>query len=128
MDPLLDEFFGHARVAYAGTPAWRPPTDVWETDDVIHVVMAISGMSAGEIEIELEADILVISGVRRDLTTGTRHYHAMEIQVGPFERVIRLNRSVAAERIEARYEAGCLRVVLPKAPSPPAGARRVPVR
>ncbi len=129
LEGYIDEFFRRPRpVGFVVTPNWRPATDVFETAEAYHVVMEVAGMSPEEIGIEVEGDTLTIWGVRSDGARGQRHYHKMEIEVGPFERKIRFPRPVDADQIQAAYDRGMLEVRLPKAEERPSVARRVPIR
>lgn len=129
LEAYFDEFMTPARaIGFAPTPKWRPPTDVWENEDAFHVVMELSGMHAAEIGIEMAGDTLIVSGVRPDEAGGRRNYHVMEIQVGPFERRIRIACPIAVATIEAGYDRGCLRIRLPKAAARPSGPRQIPIR
>ena len=113
---------------FAATPKWRPPTDVYETEEAYHVVMDLACIRPEDVAVELIGEMLVVRGVRPERARGKRHYHSMEIQVGPFERRVRLGRPVRADAIEATYERGYLEIHLPKAKDPPSGLRRIPIR
>jgi HSP20 family protein len=93
---------------------WRPPTDVYETDDCIVVKVEIAGMAQEDFSISLEAKKLLISGIRRD-PAAKLGYQQMEILYGHFETQVLLPRAVEVEKIEARYQNGFLNVRLPKA-------------
>lgn len=93
---------------------WRPPTDVYETDDCIVVKVEIAGMEEGDFDIALDARKLVISGVRHD-PAAKLGYQQMEILYGHFETHVHLPRAIDADRIEATYRNGFLHVRLPKA-------------
>jgi HSP20 family molecular chaperone IbpA len=48
---------------------WRPPTDVYETDDSVVVVVEIAGLAEGDYTVTLSGRALLISGERRDPAT-----------------------------------------------------------
>jgi len=102
----------HWRLAMR-TPAWRPPTDVYESEDQIVVRVEIAGMHEDDFKIELDGLFLSIRGVRSD-TTGRRAYHQMEIRFGEFSSDIELPAPVMASEVDATYKDGFLRIVLPK--------------
>jgi len=52
--------------------------------------MDIAGMQAGDFQVEVNEGILKIAGERTPRQQGRRHYHSMEVQIGPFERRFRL--------------------------------------
>lgn len=103
----------HGRpVGFAASPKWRPRADVYESEDELVVQMDIAGMDAGAFRVELAAGVLTIAGERSSPGTGKRHYHAMEVQIGPFERRLRLPVPVDAGSLRANYEQGLLEVRL----------------
>src|SRR5207245_5806633 len=81
-------------------------TDIDETDTALVVYMDIAGMRAEEFSVELAEGILTIGGERKPRREGKPHYHAMEVQVGPFERRFRLPVPVDPDSIRARYGQG----------------------
>ncbi len=95
--------------------AWRPPTDVLETDDAVVVVVEIAGMRGLNISVIFERQVLSIRGVRPD-TNVCKTYHQMEIDYGEFVSEVRVPFRVDSDKIEATYSDGFLKVVLPKAP------------
>ncbi len=92
---------------------WRPPTDVYETDDEIVVKVEIPGMSQEEFDISFQDRRLVIAGHRRD-TCDKLGYHNMEIRYGAFRTEVRVGWPVDQGAISAEYEGGFLYVSLPK--------------
>ncbi|HWQ83872.1 MAG TPA: Hsp20/alpha crystallin family protein [Anaerolineales bacterium] len=109
--------FGEARSGFwrinVHSP-WRPPTDVFETEDVLIVRMEIAGMRESDFAIELNGRLLSIRGVRPDANE-RRSYYQMEIRFGEFSIEIELPFPIYADRVEASYRDGFLRLVLPKA-------------
>ncbi len=94
---------------------WLPPTDLFETEEALVVVMDISGIDHREVSVKIEGHTLTIRGLRREIKKySKRHYYLMEIDYGPFERRFHLPRTVDADQIEARYADGFLEVVMPK--------------
>ncbi len=92
---------------------WRPPTDVFETDEAVVVRLEVAGMRPEDFRITLQDRVLVIRGVRYE-QAGVRAYQQMEIRFGEFEVVVHLSWPVQAEEIEAEYRDGFLLVRLPK--------------
>lgn len=93
---------------------WRPPTDVFETEDVLVVRIEIAGMVDSDFAIFVDERFLMIRGVRSE-TAERRAYHQMEIRFGEFGVDIELPYPVAVNEITAVYSNGFLRVMLPKA-------------
>jgi HSP20 family protein len=118
----------HGRpIGFVESLKWKPPTDVYETDDAVVVHMDIAGMRSGDFLVELADGILTIAGERLARREGKRHYHAMEIQIGPFERRLRLPAPVDPDSVHASYEAGFLEVRFRKLPARDSGTHSVKV-
>ena len=101
---------------------WRPPTDVYETDDSVVVVVEIAGLGEGDYIITLSGRTLLISGERRDPAERVT-YQQMEIRHGRFRTQVHLPWALEPQGQQASYTNGFLKVVLAKAQ-----VRRVPVR
>lgn len=94
---------------------WRPPTDVFETDEAYVVMVEVAGMREAEFAVTLDRQVLAIRGVRAD-SPAANAYHHMEIAYGEFATEVRLAVAIDAADIQASYADGFLRVVLPKSP------------
>jgi len=113
---------------------WRPPTDVFESDDAYVIRVEISGLrqtAAGEIEnaaLLIEGDLLVLRGERSDDCPYTKcNYHQMEIQYGPFEVAVRIPAAFDRDAITTKYRQGFLEIVAPKARRAPRGSKRIKI-
>lgn len=95
------------------SPQWRPPTDVFETDDAFIVVVEVAGMRGAEIAVMLENKELSVRGTRHE-KGDFKAFHQMEIAHGEFETIVRLPKSIDIKTTEAVYSDGFLRIVLPK--------------
>ena len=116
----MDELFGS--VWGAGGPlSRRPQTGFSPRVDVYYcgqppkaiVKVDLAGVSLDSIGLEVVGRELVISGERPIQETEGRVYQQVEIQAGPFRRVIELNADPVAEEARATYDDGILRVELP---------------
>lgn len=103
--------------------AWRPPTDVYETERSIEVRVEVAGMREEDFRISLADRSLIIAGRRKD-PSPKRAYQQMEISWGEFRTEVYLPCAVDEERVEASYKDGFLLIVLPKAE---AQRKRVPI-
>ncbi len=96
------------------THLWRPPTDVYETEEHIVIQVEIAGVRQEDFAISLAERRLSISGVRHDPTSDRRAYHQMEVHFGEFRTDVDLPGPVDEDNIDAEYSDGFLRVILPK--------------
>jgi HSP20 family protein len=118
----------HGRpVGFVASTKWKPRCDVFETDDALIVHMDVAGMTPEEFQVEVGDGVLTISGERRARGDGKRHYHTMEVQVGPFERRLRLPVPVDPRSMRATYEHGFLEVRLAKLPERRSGFHSIKV-
>lgn len=94
---------------------WRPPVEVYETDESLIVTAEIAGISERDLHVVIEHDTLSIRGERRDDRGGERRsYRETGIAFGPFGVDVYIPFSVDAERAEADYANGFLRIRLPR--------------
>lgn len=96
------------------TPFWRPPTDVYETDEAIIVRAEVAGMRDEDFTIEVDGRWLSIHGNRLD-NSSRRAYHQMEIRFGEFSIEMELPVLVDVQQVKAFYDNGFLIITLPKA-------------
>lgn len=96
------------------SPAWRPPTDVFETENAIVVRVEIAGMREEDFFIELNGRNLTVRGSRQDMPE-RRAFHQMEIYFGEFAIELELPNYIETDQVQAVYSDGFLRVHLPKA-------------
>ncbi len=90
--------------------------DVYETDKEVVVESAIAGVTAEELNISLEQDILIIKGERKDpaVQDKEKNYFVKECYFGPFEKEIILPKEVETSQIKAKMKNGFLIIRLPK--------------
>ncbi len=120
VDQMLHGLFPHQHRSRPRT--WRPPTDVYETDDAVIVKIEIAGMKPEDFTISFIDRVLAVSGNRQDMDS-KQSYHCLEIPYGEFHTEIALPGGYDEDAIEAKYENGFLRVTLPKSKV----ERRVPI-
>ena len=92
---------------------WSPPTDIFEVKTGYIVRVEVAGMLHQEFFIQLDDNILFISGSRID-TPDRRAFHQMEIHFGEFRTFVVIPGPVIIENISAEYHDGFLIIVLPK--------------
>ena len=113
---MFDSFFSgkHPFFCPEGR-AWNPPTDIFETENALHVKIEVAGLKEKDIEVKVNRDYLIIRGQRKDehRNINTR-FHLMEIHYGSFERVLKLPHLVDMSRIVATLENGFLIVTVPR--------------
>jgi HSP20 family protein len=127
MDRLFDE-------------TWRPllegreislnslALDVHETDAAYTVTTEMPGVQADNIHVRIDGDYLLIEGEIPEEVVQEKGARALirERRFGRFSRRIRLPLPVENDKIEATYDNGVLKLVLPKAEA--VQPKQIPVR
>jgi HSP20 family protein len=94
---------------------WRPPIDVYETEDTVSIVAEVAGMDREAIEVEIDRDIVSIRGVRPDPNVcDNRAFHEAHIAYGEFAADVYVPHNVDTDRATATYENGFLMIQLPR--------------
>lgn len=98
---------------------FSPAVDVAYTSDppLAIVTAELAGVSPEELDVEIQGRKLILSGRRDPAGIEGDVYQQVEIERGPFRRVIELGAEVRSEEAKARYEDGLLRIELPLAGS-----------
>jgi HSP20 family protein len=110
MERLLSDFSSRRMpLLLSKETAWRPPTDVYETEKELVVRTEIPGLNVEDFKVILEDRVIIIKGARRDPTpSGKKQFHEMEINLGRFERNIGIPRHIHISSVDAAYENGFL--------------------
>lgn len=107
----LTEDFGDGE----SVTAWKPDVDLTETDEEFCLTAEFPGMSADDIDVEVEENDLVLRGEKgMEKEEEGEDYHVTERSYGEFYRRFSLPSSVDAEKISAEMKDGVLTVRLPK--------------
>jgi HSP20 family protein len=115
MNRLFDDLVPTTRDAYNGITR-VPPAEMEETPEAIHLSLEIPGMEAKELDVQVTAEAVSISGERKSETkTEEKGVTRTEFRYGKFERVIPLPVRVKNEEVGAEYKDGILKITLPKA-------------
>lgn len=92
---------------------WAPSVDVIETEDAYLLFAELPGVRKEDIQLQVRDRRLELSG-RRQALGESRNFLRMERSYGPFRRAFDLGTPVDAESISASFEAGILRIHVPK--------------
>jgi HSP20 family protein len=99
----------------SATRRWMPAMDLVETDDHFVLRADLPGLSEDDVKIEVEDDVLTVSGERRsEHETKKEGFHRVERAFGAFSRSLTLPNGVDASAVEASFDKGVLEVRIPK--------------
>jgi HSP20 family protein len=134
MEQLFDRFRGYPPVANAlprlgfGN-GLHPAIDMAETDDAVEITADIPGVSADDLDVSLNGDLLVIKGEKSDeRTEKDKNYHLTERSYGSFQRQIRLGFTPADDAIDGHFADGVLKVTIPKPADVKAHNRKIEIK
>ena len=94
---------------------FRPPVDSFLSEDPprFTVVVELAGIDPDQVSVTATEGALVISGERPRQPCEGRAYQQIEIEYGPFERLVHLPDDVDLPQAEARYDRGLLTIEFP---------------
>jgi HSP20 family protein len=126
----MDELFGDVFERRRGLRGrgFSPRVDVYYVDNPPRAVVKVdlAAVDPGDVALEIRGRQLMIAGERRPTEGGGRLYQQIEIEHGPFRRVVELGADVVADQANASYVDGVLQVEIPLA-APDQSVRRVPI-
>ena len=118
---LFDRFFGNdlfdwSNQNFSSTNTTLPSVNIKESNDDFEVEVAAPGFDKSDFKIELNNDVLTISSDKNleSETNEGQQFTRREFSYQSFSRSFTLPNIADSEKIEAKYENGILRVVIPK--------------
>lgn len=114
LNNLFDEFFN------AVPATWSkdfnvPAVNIHETDDAYHLELAAPGLNKEDFKLNVEKGLLTISYEKKTENVETVYKtHRREYTVSSFKRSFNVDENINIEAIEAKYDNGILKVLLPK--------------
>ena len=111
----MDQLFQRVSGAATARSGVFPPVNLYETSDGYVLTAEVPGLKSDEIEVTVEHDRLTLAGERRVEHPQEASLHRVERRAGSFRRTLQLPGEVDADKVEASYRNGVLRVRIPKA-------------
>jgi HSP20 family protein len=116
MNRLHDHFFSGRGLA---KQAFQVAVDIREEADAFYVEAEVPGLKADDIKVDVEKNVLTLSGERRVEKEDTQDtYRRVERQYGSFTRSFSLPQTVDADSISADLKNGVLELKIPKKEAP----------
>lgn len=121
---LFDDFFnrdlfnwGNSNYSQSNTTV--PAVNIRETSEQYEVEVAAPGMSKKDFKVELDGNMLTISSEKtqeqEENGNSEERYFRKEFSYQSFQRTFNLQKNVVdIDKIEARYENGLLKLMIPK--------------
>ena len=115
---IFDDFASTRQVSHSGI-------DLYETDEGWFLEVAVPGLTAADIDVDVEGRQLTIKAEPKETDAEGRRYWLQSLPRGSFTRTVRVPRGVDTETVSATVQAGLLTVTMPR--SPEARARKVEI-
>lgn len=115
MERMFEDFGRMPKMSIKGQD-FVPACEISETDTQYFMSMDLPGLKKEDIKVEIDENTLTVSGERKQEKkegdeTSTQY---IERYYGTFTRSFALPSAVDAEKVEARYEDGVLKLEIPK--------------
>ena len=121
MPTVFDEFFKpwndwfENGGTFSGRTMTMPAVNIMENKNDYGLSLAVPGMKKEDFNIDVEGNMLTISCEKEETTEqNNERYNRKEYNYSSFSRSFTLPEEVNREKIEAKYEDGVLKVMLPK--------------
>lgn len=114
---LFNDLFGNFENALANT--WNNssvPTNITESDIAYQIEIAAPGRKKENFKVRIEKDIVVISYEGKEAESDIKAVKKIrnEFSINNFTRTFSIDEKIDQEKIEAKYEDGLLKVLIPK--------------
>jgi len=113
----IDRFFSDEDWFLPVLPRFQagPVMDVYETDKNVVAEVNLPGVDPEKVDVSVKNGVLRVSGASEEKSEEKKKgYWRKEIRKGSFERAIRLSSEVQEDKVDATYEKGVLKIVIPK--------------
>lgn len=123
---VFDEVFRGFPVGRGATATggFTPSLDVHETEQGLELSAELPGLSEQDIELRIEGDLMTLSGEKKEEQTRDQGgLHLTERSFGRFQRSFRLPFRPDPGQVQAEFDRGILRIVLPRPQQQQAGGR-----
>ena len=118
MNRLFNTFFETAPAQGNDSAAgrrWIPAMDLAENEHDFVLRVDLPGLSEDDVNIELEDNVLTISGQRKaEHEERKEGYYRVERTFGRFSRSLTLPEGIDPEKVDAHFDRGVLEVTIPK--------------
>ncbi len=106
-----------------------PAVDVTESDKAYEITAELPGLDEKNIQVNLAHGGLIIKGEKKEeKEEKQKDYYMSERRYGSFERYFGLPEGVDADKIEASFKNGVLKVTLPKTAEAQKPAKKIEVK
>ena len=129
MNRLFDQAFqGFPEIVGSNKAVLAPSMDVKETEKAVEIQTELPGVDQKDVDVSYANGILTIKGEKKAEKDETKAgYQVSERSYGSFLRSLSVD-DVNADKIEARFDKGVLKITLPKVPAAQAKTKKIEVK
>jgi HSP20 family protein len=99
------------------TASFIPAVDVYEDEKKVVLKLEVPGIEEKDLDVSVENNVLTVKGERKfEKEEKEENFHRIERRYGSFYRAFTLPSTVDTENVNAKYEAGILKLELQKKP------------
>ena len=91
-----------------------PKVNVYEYDDKISIVAEIPGLDKKNVSVEVEEDVLIISGDKHGFDSDGGKCITRELKQSAFKRSFNLGEYLDGTKVSAKFKDGMLSISIPK--------------
>ena len=91
-----------------------PKVNVYEYDDKIGIVAEIPGLDKSNVSVEVEEDVLIISGDKHGFDSDGGKCITRELKQSAFTRSFNLGEYLDGSKVSAKFKDGMLSISIPK--------------
>ena len=127
-EDLFRRLSSWARIPVSSAQArlWFPAVELTDVDDEFLLTAELPGVAMNDVQIDVQDNVLTLRGTKKqEQEKKEKRYHVWERSYGEFERSFSLPPNVDATAIRADFDAGVLKIHMPKRAE--ALSRRIPV-
>jgi HSP20 family protein len=125
---IFDDFFKPWNEWFSdrkGLVATVPAVNVTETDGKYQVMLAAPGLKKDDFHIDVDGNLVTISAeTKTEKEEKEEQFTRKEYNYSSFSRTFTLPENIDRDKMEARYENGELKLVLPKKGNTPTAAKQ----
>jgi HSP20 family protein len=116
----MNSLFGNMNTENDGpltTASFVPAVDVYEDEKKVVLKLEVPGIAEKDLDVSVENNTLTVKGERKFAAEEKEeNFHRIERRYGSFYRAFTLPTTVDTELIDAKYDAGVLKLELKKKP------------
>jgi len=116
MNRLFQDTYGtQTREGEGLTSSFVPAVDIYEDEHNVTVKMEVPGIDQKDIDVRLENNTLTVRGERKfDKEEKEENFHRIERRYGSFYRAFTLPNTLDADKVQADYDNGVLKIRMAK--------------